>query len=124
MSSICGISHFDGTPVDPDALHKMAEAAAYSGPDGTRYWISQNAGFAYLALHTTPEAKFEQQPLVDPQNGMLWVADARVDNREELIDLFRKSGDIQTEAVVTDVELLMLAYRHWGEDFLPHIYGN
>lgn len=102
----------------------MAEAAAYSGPDGTRFWMDGNAGFAHLALHTTPEAVFEQQPLRDPQTGTLWVADARVDNRDELIDLFKKRGEIQGEAVITDVDLLILAYRCWGEDFLPHIYGN
>lgn len=124
MSSICGIIHFDGAPVDPDALHKMADAAAYSGPDGTRYCINENAGFAHLALHTTPEAKFEQQPLWDSQSGYLWVADARVDNREELIELLRKTGDIETGAVVTDVELFMWAYRHWGIECLSRIYGN
>lgn len=102
----------------------MAEAAAYSGPDGIRFWTDKNAGFAHLALHTTPEAPLEQQPLRDPQTGTIWVADARVDNRDELIDLFTKCGEIRGQGVVTDVELLMLAYRKWGEDFLPNIYGN
>jgi len=124
MSSICGMINFDGAPVDPDSLLKMTEAAAYSGPDGTRTWISENAGFAHLALHTTPEARFEEQPMRDPKNGSLWVADVRIDNREELIEIFKKNGDIQNQEVITDVDLLMLAYRCWGEDFLPQIYGN
>lgn len=124
MSSICGIINFDGAPVDPLALQKMAKAAAYSGPDGSRFWIDGNAGFAHLALHTTPEAVFEQQPMRDPQTGLIWIADARVDNRDELIDFFKKHGDLQENKVITDIELLMLAYRYWGDDFLPHIYGN
>lgn len=36
MSGICGIVNFDGAPVDPELLKKMAEAAAYRGPDGIR----------------------------------------------------------------------------------------
>ncbi|MBV6396445.1 MAG: Asparagine synthetase [glutamine-hydrolyzing] 1 [Anaerolineales bacterium] len=124
MSRICGIFHLDGSPIEPEQLNQMAEAAAYNGLDGPRIWTEKNAGLAHLALHTTPEARFEQQPMRDPHTGAIWAADARVDNRAELIEFFRKTGDIMGDEIVTDIELLIYAYRHWGEDFLPHIYGN
>ena len=62
MGGICGIFNFDRTPVQRPALVAMADAARYRGRDGVRYWIEENAGFAHLAFHTTPEAAFEQQP--------------------------------------------------------------
>ena len=34
MSGICGIVNFDGAPVYPKLLKRMAEAAAYRGPEG------------------------------------------------------------------------------------------
>lgn len=64
MSGIAGIVNLDGAPVDPDLLRSMAEASAFRGPDGIRYQIDGNIGFAYLALHTTPESARERQPLV------------------------------------------------------------
>ena len=56
MSGICGIIHCDGAPVTPKILRRMAEAAAYRGPDGINYRLDGNFGLAHLALHTTPES--------------------------------------------------------------------
>jgi len=123
MSGICGIVNFDGAPVDPELLCKMAEASAYRGPDGIRYWISDNVGFAHLALNTTPESLQEHQPLVNQRGDLVLTADARVDNRDELIRTLTAKGHLQ-EKDPTDADLILAAYQCWGEECSDHIIGD
>lgn len=123
MSGICGIVNFDGKPVDPDLLKKMAEAAAYRGPDGINYWIQGNVGFAHLALHTTPESVRERQPLVNRRGDLVLTADARVDNRDELIRTLTSKGYLE-EKDPTDADLILAAYEAWGEECPKYIIGD
>lgn len=123
MSGICGIVNFDGAPVDPALLRRMAEAAAYRGPDGIRYWIEGNVGLAHLALHTTPESLRERQPLVNRRGDLVLTADARVDNREELIHLLAVKGHLQEENP-TDADLILAAYECWGKECPKQIVGD
>ncbi len=128
MSGICGIVHFDGEPVDPAQLEKMAQAMAYRGPDGIRYWVQGNVGMAHLALHTTPESVRERQPLVSPLTGAVLVADARVDYRDELIPMLASKGYIEPKDAYgetpTDADLILAAYDCWGEDAPKYIDGD
>jgi asparagine synthase (glutamine-hydrolysing) len=123
MSGICGIVNFDGKPVDPELLRKMAEASAYRGPDGINYWIDGNVGMAHLALHTTPESVREEQPLVNRREDLVLVADARVDNRPELIHTLTAKGYLQQENP-TDADLILAAYECWGEGCPEHVIGD
>ena len=123
MSGICGIVNFDGEPVDPDLLHRMAQAAAYRGPDGIHYHIDGNVGFAHLALHTTPESTREHQPMVNRRGDLILVADARIDNRADLIGTLTSEGSIQ-EKEPTDADLILAAYECWGEGCPRHLIGD
>ncbi len=123
MSGICGIVNFDGAPVDPELLQKMAQAAAYRGPDGINYWTCGNVGLAHLALHTTPESVREKQPLTNQRNSATLVADARVDNRTELIRTLTAKGYLQDKQP-TDADLILAAYECWGEECPKHIIGD
>ncbi len=123
MSGICGIVNFDGAPVDPALLRRMAEAAAYRGPDGITYWIEGNVGLAHLALHTTPESLRERQPLVNRRGDVILTADARVDNRDELIRTLTARVYLE-EKNPTDADLIMAAYECWGEACAREIIGD
>ncbi len=123
MSGICGYINLDGAPIDTDVLHKMAKAAAHRGLDGIHYWINGNVGFAYLALNITPESLHEQQPLVSSQGDLVLIADARVDNRGELIHTLSAKGYL-TKQDPTDVDLILSAYRCWGINCPTHLIGD
>ena len=123
MSGICGIVNFDGAPVDPELLKRMAEAVAYRGPDGINYWVEGNVGLAHLALHTTPEATSERQPLVNERGDFVLVADARVDNRDELIHVLTIKGYLNKNSP-NDAELILAAYGCWGEGCPKYIIGD
>ena len=123
MSGICGIVNFDGKPVDPELLRKMAEAAAHRGPDGIRYWIDGNVGLAHLALCATPESTLERQPLLSGNGDLILTADARVDNQDDLIRTLTAKGYCRKEAP-TDADLILASYECWGERCSEFIVGD
>ncbi len=123
MSGICGIVTFDGTPVDARALSLMAEAAAYRGTDGIRYWCNQGIGLGNLACTITPESLREEQPLTNADGSLVLTADARIDNREDLIRTLSAGGRVPC-IDPTDAELILAAYERWGRDCPGHLIGD
>ncbi len=123
MSGICGMVNLDGAPIEPAALKKMARAAAHRGPDGIRYHTERAVGLAHLALNITPESAREHQPLGSERGDLVLVADARIDNREELVRALWGGGHLPDEPP-TDAELILEAYRRWGEGCPAHLIGD
>ena len=123
MSGICGMVNFDGAPVEPGALEKMAQAAAHRGPDGVRYHTEGAVGLAHLALNIAPESARERQPLASKQGDLVLVADARIDNREDLARTLWGGGRSPGEPP-TDAELILEAYRRWGEGCPARLVGD
>lgn len=101
----------------------MLAAAAHRGPDGTGVWMGSGAALGHLALKLALEDQHEEQPLVDAESGSVVVADARLDNREDLIR--QLGGDIRGEgSFISDARLMLLAYRRWGEACVEHLLGD
>ena len=117
------IVNFDGAPVDPQVLQRMAEQCAYRGPDGIRYWIKGNVGLAHLALHATQESLREEMPMLSADGRLCLTADARVDNRPELIEALKTRGQ-PFPPDPTDADLIMAAYQAWGETCPGQIIGD
>ncbi|MBC7260570.1 MAG: asparagine synthetase B, partial [Chloroflexi bacterium] len=123
MSGMAGIFHLDGAPVDPELLYKMAQALQYRGKDGSKVWHDGTIGLVHIHFWTTPEEVGEEQPICS-EDGRLWItADARVDNREELIPLLCAEGYLKKE-VPSDVEIILAAYQRWGEDCAQRLIGD
>ena len=113
MSAIVGIFFIDGRPVEVRNLESMVETVAKWGPDGTGLWNSGSIGLGHRMLHTTPESLDEQLPFAQKTSKLVITADARIDNREELIaglDLADRA-----RAGISDSELILHAYEKWGE---------
>ena len=91
------------------------------GPDGTRQWIKNEVALGHTLLATTPEALVEKLPISDPSTGCTITADARIDNREELIALLELDGATRS---IGDGELILRAYIRWGEDCPNHLLGD
>ena len=122
MSGIFGLIHFDDRPIQPDALRAMRDAMAYWGPDGGGLWHEGGAGLGQLLLYNTPESLHETMPLVGGGGNLVLVAGARLDNREELCDLF---GIPHGERPVTpDGRLILRAYEKWGDDCPRRLIGD
>src|SRR5262245_29134637 len=99
----------------------MVGALAHWVPDCTGTWCNHAVGFGHLALWTTPEAAAEPCPFVQPRSGIVVVADARIDNRDDLIAAL---GLAQTADHVGDHELIARAYEKWGEECVAQLVGD
>jgi asparagine synthase (glutamine-hydrolysing) len=124
LSGICGVIRFDGGEVEPSWLEGMVEVARHRGPDGVGRWLEGGVGLAHLALHVTPESVRESQPLVSREGGVVVVADARIDNRAELAVRLRSAGELRAGDEPTDAELILAAYRVWGEESAAQLVGD
>ena len=122
MSGIVGIFNLDGAPIDRGLLHEMTHFMTFRGPDAQEMWADKSIGFGHALLRTTEESAREHQPFT--LDGNIWiVADARVDAQADLINKLTARGEYVAREV-TDVELLLRAYRRWGEQCVEHLLGD
>jgi asparagine synthase (glutamine-hydrolysing) len=122
MSAIFGFCHFDGKPVNRTVLEQMGRILAHRGADGVGLWSEKNVCLGHRMLWTTPESLSEHLPLRNEESNTIITADARLDNREELIaSLPLRNGKA---ADSTDAELILAAYNRWGEGCLQRLLGD
>lgn len=118
MSGIVGLLDRGNGGIETDELATMHERLSHRGPDGAKTWCDDAIGLGHQLLATTPEAQYDHQPV---RNGSLVVtADARLDNRGELLETLPVST---ARTPIPDSELLLAAYREWGEQCVDHLIG-
>ena len=124
MSGFAGVFHIDGQPVSERQLEQMSAALAYRGPDGCKQWMDKQTGLVFAHFHTMPEdMSGPYQPLVHANQKLVIAADARVDNRADL--LAKLSGYLpQQSHPFTSAELILAAYARWGQDCLEALVGD
>ena len=87
MGAIVGYWGLDGRPAEAIELEGMVGLLAHRGPHRRAVWCEGPVGLGHGLLHTTPESLTEQLPF--QQDGLVITADARIDNRAELIRSLR-----------------------------------
>lgn len=122
MSGLAAVVDFGGHPVSPRLLEAMATQVAARGRDGISYRFNGQVGLASLALHSTHESEQEDQPLVSDDGRFMLVADARIDNRQEL--LVRLIEHLPRGRVIGDAELVLAACRRWSTEAPLHLLGD
>lgn len=122
MSAIFGLVYLDGRPVAPERLEVMRLAAGNRGPGDSGSRIRGCAGLGCALLLTTPEARYEQTHWEDSGPGVLISAAARLDNRDELCDLFHIPAP--ERPTVPDGRLVALAHTRWGEEAPSRLFGD
>lgn len=120
MSAITGFFLDKGRSVDPHLIKSMNDSLSYRGPDGSNIWCEGSAAFGHQMLHTTPESLNEKLPFFDEKEGLAITADARIDNRSELI----KDLGIEGPKGITDSEIILKAYQKWGEKCPQKLLGD
>lgn len=120
MSAFLGIFNLNGKPV---AEHDMQPALNFFGQfknDGCALWTSGPIGFGHQMQAVTPESSQERLPLT--RDNLTITADARIDNRDDLFAaLDIAHADRRT---MTDNELILLAYRKWGDSCPERLIGD
>ncbi len=122
MSGIVGIYYRDGKPVERETLGRMVDILAHRGPDGADVWCEGSVGLGHRMLWTTPESLLEKLPLANQTGDLVITADARIDNRDELIPQLKL--DIFPKEKVTDSQIILAAYEKWGEQCPEKLLGD
>jgi asparagine synthase (glutamine-hydrolysing) len=122
MSGIAGIYYLDDKPIERETLGKMVEILAHRGPDGADVWCEGSVGLGHRMLWTTPESLLEKLPLANQTGDLVITADARIDNRDELIPQLEL--DIFPKEKVTDSQIILAAYEKWGEQCPEKLLGD
>ncbi len=122
MSGIAGIFFLDGQPVDSNDLQRMVQRLERRGPDGSGIWSQGPIGLGHCMLRTTPESLAETQPLPNATGDVVITADARIDNRAELLTTLGLRGRPSLE--ISDSELILHAYEIWGEACPAKLIGD
>lgn len=122
MSAFFGDFSRTDQPIDPEVLSRMAAVIPWYGLDGRGQWSSAQVGLGHLLHCVSPESRHEQQPLMQDNGRVVLAANARLDNRRELIDQLRLMP--ASDAPLTDPELILAAYTAWGEDCPAHLLGD
>jgi len=122
MSGLCGIIRFDGNPVQKEEIQNMLDSMKNRGNDATGIWVDCNVGIGHKMLWTTPESLHEKQPLVSENNKCIVVADARIDNRDELFEQLNINENEFN--VVTDIDFILGAYQKWGKECPKYLIGD
>jgi asparagine synthase (glutamine-hydrolysing) len=123
MSDLGAVLSLRDESIDPDRLRAFADVLL-PGADARICW--QNAdgaiGLAHAAFWTTPEAWGRAQPVFSDDGQIALIADARLDNREELL---RQLPALRERAAdLCDAALMLAAYEAWGDDCLQRLCGD
>lgn len=121
MSAIAGIVRYDGQPVR-ESGDRMMEAMRRYAADDEGAWSDGPAYLGCRARWITPESVQEQLPLFDAQHRLAIVADAILDNRDELFDRLQVAS--ADRSGMTDSALILLAYRKWERESPAYLDGD
>jgi asparagine synthase (glutamine-hydrolysing) len=144
MCGIAGLLSLQGPPVDPAVLQRMTDRQAHRGPDGEGFllgWTGEN-GFAHkLVAHTRQWDGHAPvrlalghrrlaildlsdrglQPMSAGDDKCWIVFNGEIYNHRELRTELEGRG--YAFGTRTDTEVLLQAYREWGEECLGRLQG-
>jgi asparagine synthase (glutamine-hydrolysing) len=122
MSGIGGIIQFNGPPINPLDLERMMQRIHHRGPDGINA-VSQAMialGHANLVLHR--RERMQKQPLWLPDNSVAIVADARIYNREDILQRLGNVSWFSNDPL--DAAIILAAYERWQKGCLDYLDGD
>ena len=122
MSGIAAVWRLDGAPLHQATLDRMIDRLAPRVADTVSTWLDGPVGLGHRMLHATPESLQQKLPLAGDTGEVVVTADARLDNRAELMStlgLAHRAAD-----GVSDGELVLRAWERWGEECPARLLGD
>ena len=117
MSILFGVWKNDEQSVDDAYLSRLGEPTRQYA-DATFVRTQGNIGMGFQLYQTHERAELESQPLAD-SNGNLLAFDGRLDNHTDLQMMLDLPG-----TATADSEIVLAAFRHWGEGCFTHFVGD
>lgn len=121
MCGISGIFNFNGADVNPAELDAMNIAIRHRGPDGNGLYVEKNLGIASNRLSIIDLREIANMPLHDTEGRYVIVFNGEIFNYVEIREeLLKKGYKFNTNS---DTEVVINAYKEWGEDCLHRLNG-
>jgi asparagine synthase (glutamine-hydrolysing) len=120
MSGVAAVLTRTGRVASAIEVQGMLAAVPYRAPDGARARRFGPVVLGHARLIATPSDRHGVEPLRSSRTGCAIVADARLDNRAELI---ARLGDVPTTEI-SDAELILRAYERWELDAPRMLLGD
>lgn len=121
MCGICGELRFDGRPAGLGAIARMTERLRPRGPDHGGSYSDGVLGFGHRRLSIIDLSERSNQPLVDQELGLALVFNGTIYNYHELRRELEQRGYHFFSS--GDSEVILKAYREWGEEAPRHLNG-
>lgn len=121
MCGIAGIFHLEtAKPVDPERVRRMVETLVHRGPDGSGVWTAPGIGLGHRRLSIIDLAG-GSQPMATEDGSLVITYNGEIYNFVEIRRELEEHGHrFRTHS---DTEVILHAYRQWGEDCLRHFNG-
>ncbi|MBB6122746.1 XrtA/PEP-CTERM system amidotransferase [Sphingobium subterraneum] len=121
MCGIAGIFHLEtAKPVDPARVRSMIDASAYRGPDGAGVWTAPGVGLGHRRLSIIDLAG-GAQPMANADESLIVTYNGEIYNFAEIRrELEGKGHRFDSHS---DTEVILHAYRQWGEDCVHRFNG-
>lgn len=120
MCGIAGIINFNNRPVQKDSIKSMLNKIKHRGPDDEGMLIDGNIGLGHVRLSIIDLSAAGHQPMFSDDERYVIVYNGEIYNYLELRRELASSFCFRTN---TDTEVLINAYRFWGEECLEHLNG-
>ena len=121
MCGIAGIVRLDGVSVSPDAIGVLTDLIAHRGPDDAGVHVDGHVGLGHRRLSIVDLSPAGHQPMASG-DGSLWIVfNGEIYNHEALRAELTGLGHAFRST--TDTEVILAAYRQWGEDCVHRFEG-
>jgi len=121
MCGICGVINFNNESVQEAPVRKMMAAMKHRGPDDEGVFLENNIGLGFVRLSIIDLSPAGHQPMFSEDERYVTVFNGEIFNYIELRDQLKVKGyNFRTR---TDTEVLLVAYKEWGEECLHKFNG-
>jgi len=121
MSTLFGLFYRDGKPISNE-LNLIYSEIHHFPHEKYAYNVKGNCGFGHMLTYNTPEAVNENMPRYINDAHLLFVAEGRIDNREELFTLLDIPANERKN--IPDGVLILKAYQKWEEKCVDQLLGK
>lgn len=122
MGAICGIIRMDGNSIPLGMKLDMIEELKLYPIDNSGTWEKDKVFLGSVIKYITPEDKEDRLTCFHSEHGLVVIADAILDNREELLTMFNISEDEHNN--IPNSEIILMAYLKWGEKCPRYLLGD
>ncbi len=121
MCGICGELRFDDRSPEVTTIARMNERLARRGPDDEGVHVSGPLAFGHRRLSVIDLSARSHQPMVDEELGLSLVFNGAIYNYKALRAELQAAG--YRFFSDGDTEVILKAYRHWGERCVEELHG-